>query len=236
MFVQLNEERVSARHLFLTLIEHRYPEVLESLAVDVLPHYQADDRFIDEALFNWATKFNLLNDRVIAQWVEFQASKTLEVWDQYPCMKGSWHTLVPPLMGRSAKEFARIEIEVRLADGPTLADVQKRAMAQFRKKLIAHVHAAGLKEREPLQMRHLEWAVRFQIGLEPVPAIAGTVNSTYRQRNGASDLIEEKTVRDGVRKVLGLLQLDRRFQRPGPTVKTSSKVPCLEQTSIDPED
>ena len=149
---------MDARHFFLTLIEQDHQGVLDPLAADVQPHYQADDGTLDEALFKWAARFSLLKDGAIAQWVESQAMKTISLWDQYPGLKGEWYILVPPLasMMRLPSDLEQIRIDVRSDLDQTLVDLRKRAEAEvvaFLTKLRSHAEAEGLKERSPILFR-----------------------------------------------------------------------------------
>jgi len=228
IYVHLEEQCVAARHLFLVVIEQKHKTVLESLVSDVLPHYQAHNGTLDEALLNWSSRFNLIREGIPAQWVKFQVMKTISVWAQYPCTRGEWHILVPQLCPtmRLPSELTEMRTTVDGYRDQTPNDFLKRASAEtaaHMELLRQYAETERLQERHPMRVEHFLWAARFQVGGESIPDIAEGTHSSYRRAAGTEppEIIDERTVRLAVSKVLTHIQLDRRWERPGPKRRSS---------------
>lgn len=210
------------RHLFLIELEHQYPDVLNSLATDALPCYEADDGSLEHALIAWAKRFNLLCDGTPPPWLEFQAMKTLSIWEQYSCTVGKWDTLIPILGGgmRLPEHLQEIHIPVEADSDLKPSDTLKRARAQVDahlRRVTRYFEKKGLSERSPINLRHISWAARFQVGGESIVDIAETTNSTHRADHLTNpSRIDERAVRAAVKKVVDFLEVDRRIDTSGP--------------------
>jgi hypothetical protein len=223
IYVHPQEQCVAARHLFLTVIERQHQPVLQSLVTDVLPHYQAD-----AALLEWGTRFHLTKDGIPAQWVGFQVMMTVSLWAEYSCTRGKWYILVPQLGStmRLPSELSEMRIPVDGDGHQTPDDILKRANAEVAAhmgKLRQYAETEGLQEQRPMNVKHFEWAARFQVGGESIPDITKTAYSTYRRAEGMERIIDERTVRLAVSNVLKLIQLERRREPPGPKRGSSRK-------------
>ena len=161
-------------------------------------------------------------------WINEQLERTLSYWlVRRTKPRDRWYGfgLPPPQEEELPCEDLTIQLESALQDiAESLDDVKKRWKRQADQAIDLHFEAVhewvrdnGYAESHQLLAKHFDWAVRFQVAAEPVRSIEATV----RREEKFGDV--GRNIRIFIRRVLNLVGLDRRSERPGPKSKQFRK-------------
>ena len=188
----LGAEAKEARYEFLNSVRKVAPAVLN----DLRRLWQGYDTVPTSEIDAWARRYHLIHQGNVPAWVAGAAVATLEAWTRCP----AWPADEFDLNGTIASgEILPNDIEFKW--NPHI-ETRAAAIERFRRLDVR----PGAGEQVVISLRtpeHFEWAVRFQALGESVKRIASQLGP---------DAVEERahTIGAAVRRVLGLVQLDRR--------------------------
>lgn len=194
----LGAEAKRARYEFLAWIGKAAPAVLG----DLRRLWQSYDAVPAGEIEAWARRYHLTHQGNVPAWVAGAAAATFEAWARYP----AWPADQFDLNGSIAcGEILPNDIEFNGSWNPhveSLAEVTERVTERLR-RLNVRPDAGEQVVKSLRTPEHFEWAVRFQVLAESVARIASQLGP---------DAVEERahTIGTAVRRVLGLVQLDRR--------------------------
>jgi hypothetical protein len=235
-----------ARREFLQAVERKCPEVLTVLAQDVLARFVTSA--YEQARLEWATQFHLtrtlqLNRRfemardrltlrcdrgptVPPSWIALQVDSTLKYWLTHPELpRDQWYRWMAISAAKESLHFDNLTIffqnPLRRSPGESLSTTKRRwklrageAVDRYFQGIMDFADARGYGKPAEIPRAYFDWAAQFQVGNQSVPDI---VPEVFRHGN----IIDERTIRRGVRIVLQLVGLDRRLEPSGRKTKRS---------------
>jgi hypothetical protein len=173
-----------------------------------------------DALYKWARRWHLLApDGGIADWILAQVEETFHLWRAMAQRKAwilrCWPIIVSDVWGwpvLDSDQQQRAEEFVRQHPNFCALTARNRDEWQLHAKF---ARAVGMRIAPRVPLTHFVWVCRYQFGLERVCDIAddprfGLPEGAARGRYTRQDVFH------GIRRVLALVGLRRRRDRPGP--------------------
>jgi hypothetical protein len=233
----IREIESSAQIALRSLLETVWPEfvrartevqgagVTKSVGLDSLPASFRWPCFLRETVDQWAAHFHLVQRDQTPRWLIAQLESTFDMWARYPALiqgeqlcwasvyTGHWTVdkLPPEAVTISFPMFSwhpRSGYESRDGAKNRILDEVKGILTKRLDEIEELAIRNGLQTAPAYrETAHFNWAVRYQVLFERVTEIASSPAAA------GSDV---RAINSGIKKVLSLLGISRRPEKPGP--------------------
>jgi hypothetical protein len=184
---------------------------------------------LHETVHFWAAQYHLVRDGNVPHWLVMQLEATFYRWEQFPTLirgpRLCWEGVHTGYWSEDILPLKELEISFPVFTWhprkgyESREGIEKSVLEEVRailKKRLDEIEALaaehGLQTTpEVRKTEHFNWAVRYQLLGERVTDIASSI------RGADCDV---RTINSGISKVLSLIDISRRRERPGPVSKS----------------